>query len=76
MIGLALGAPLAGGLLLLILIGSLSESFSAWLAQFISPIEIFGALLFVGFLVIVFGPVIEAAETGLAMFDWITGGMR
>lgn len=76
MIGLAIGAPIAGVILLLMLAGSLSESFAAWLGRYVNAWELFAALCFLALLIVVCGPIIEAAETGLAMLTWIDGGMR
>jgi len=71
-----LGGPIALALVFLILIGNLSESFAAWSAKYVHPVELFGALAAVLVLVLVLGPFIDGAEVALAMVDYIARGMH
>ncbi len=76
MIGTIVGGPLVALILAVMLLGSLSESFAAWLGRFVNQWELFGALCFVAVLIWLIAPVMEAAEVGLATIDWLNGGMR
>jgi hypothetical protein len=75
-IGGMIAAPIGGLILFVILLASLSESFAAWSAQYVSRLELAAALLFVLFLALILGPVIERAEAGLAFLNWLDRGMR
>lgn len=64
------------GVALLVLLGSLSGSLTAWFARHVDPWEMFLGLLLLAALALALPPVMEAAHIGLALVGWILGGMQ